>query len=63
LASQNDPILAVAPARLTQEAIGWAVHRDNLRLRDEANKAIFEWAQNGTLEAIFYQWGIPYTKK
>lgn len=61
-AAQNDSVLSVAGPLLTQEEIGWAMRRESPYLREAVNAALKEWAADGTLDAVFHRWGIPYSK-
>lgn len=50
--------LAVAPVRLTDEQLAWAVDRDNDELLAAANAALKRWRESGELERMLDQW-IP----
>ena len=55
------PELAVAPALFAREEVAWGFRRSSVALRESANRALADWQQDGTLEAILRRW-IPFSK-
>jgi ABC-type amino acid transport substrate-binding protein len=48
--------LLVVPGRLTEEALAWAVRRDNTALRQRINEVLETWKRTGRLEEIIERW-------
>jgi len=48
--------LLVVPGRFTDEALAWAVRRDNASLRAEINAILAQWKSSGKLEEIIERW-------
>lgn len=58
LALQHGEELMLAPALFAREEIAWGFRRGSVSLRESANRALGEWQQDGTLEAVLRRW-IP----
>ncbi len=50
--------LVAIPHNLTEEHLGWAVHRENRELLDQVNAVLQRWKADGTLESVLRRW-IP----
>ena len=61
LSLRHAPELAVAPALFAREEVAWGFRRSSVALRESANRALADWQQDGTLEAILRRW-IPFSK-
>lgn len=48
--------LLVVPGQLTDEALAWAVRRDNAPLRQSINEILADWKRSGKLDEIIARW-------
>ena len=60
--AQHASELSLTGARMTEEALAWAVRPGNHALRQAANEALAAWQTDGTLDRIFENNHCPFTK-
>lgn len=60
--AQHASELSMTGARMSEEALAWAVRPGNHALRQSANEALAAWQVDGTLDRVFEVNHCPFTK-